>query len=130
MALAKLLSRGEITDACRRLRHVEAEQTSSDLSALERAAVAIGAADARQGKRIATNPHGRLQRLTAMVAGRRTPATLADPRLDALRRFAQVAATGRERIADLRRARDAGFNPGQIVLAARLSRGIARPVPL
>lgn len=130
MALAKLLSRDEVSDACRRSQHVETDPADNGLSALERTVIAIGAADARQGKPILANPRSRLKRLADLVAGRRTPATLADPRLDALRRFAQVAATGRERIADLRRARDAGFNPGQIVLAARLSRGIVRPVSL
>ena len=94
----------------------------ANLSRLERTVVAIGVADAAQGKRIVANPHRQLERLIRLVAARRTPATLADPRLEALRHFAQVTAQLGERIADIRRLRDAGFGLGQVVIAARLSR--------
>lgn len=101
---------------------VDAHEANRELSRLERTVVAIGVADAAQGKRLVANPHSRLERLVRLVAARRTPATLADPRLEALRHFAQVTATTRERIADIRRLRDAGFSLGQVVAAAHLSR--------
>lgn len=94
------------------------------LSEIERTVVAVGAADARRGLDIIVGSTGPLRRLTDVILGRRAPVELADPRLETLRRFAQVAARGRERIDHIRDMRHAGFNSAQIVLAARLA---ARP---
>ncbi len=122
MTLAQPLTREAVRAACRFPGTADAVGAPDELSMIERTVIAVGAADARRGLWVAAKPDGRLRRLTDLLMGRRTPIALADPRLDALRRFAQTAASGRERISDIRRVRDAGFSSPQIVLAARLSR--------
>lgn len=117
----------DTSDAGRRPCRGEACEPDRELSRLERTAIAIGVVDAAQGKRIVANPDARLQRLIRLVTGRRTPARLADPRLEALRHFAQVAAADCERLADIRRLCGAGFSLGQVVAAARLSRAHGLP---
>lgn len=124
MALANSVLRDAVRSACIHPRPAVVVGEREDLSPLERTVVSIGATDARRGLWTVQlfAPSSRLYRLTNLLLGRRTPATLADPRLEALRRFAHVAAKGRERLHDIRSVRDAGFNPAQIVLATRLSR--------
>lgn len=127
MGSAQAVSHIDISDAGYRPDQSDAGGSDSELSRLERTVIAIGVADAAQGKRIVPNPDGRLERLVRLVAGRRTPARLADPRLEALRHFAQVAAADGERIADIRRLRCAGFSLGHVVATARLSRAQGLP---
>lgn len=127
MSVAQAVSRIDTSNACGCSGHIDAIEATRELTRLERTVVAIGVADAAQGKRIVANPGALMQRLIRLVAGWRTPAMLADPRLEALRHFAQVAATGGERIADFRRVRDAGFSVAQVVTAALLSRAQALP---
>ena len=105
---------------------VRPERTASDgsLTPLEREVIGIGRRDAHDGA-IVSGEGGLLDRLrisAAQLAGRRRTTPLADPRLEALRRFAQRAALGREEITDLGALRHAGFAVSQIVIAARLAR--------
>lgn len=105
---------------------VRLDRAASDgsLTPLEREVVGIGRADA-QDRAIVDGKRGLVDRLrgsAAQLAGRRRTTPLADPRLEALRRFAQRAALGREEIADIGALRHAGFAVSQIVMAARLAR--------
>ena len=127
MGSAHAVLRVDISDTGHRPDKGDAGEPNRELSHLERTVIAIGVADAAQGKRIVADPDARLERLIRLVAGRRTPARLADPRLEALRHFAQVAAADGERIANVRRLSAAGFSLGQVVAAARLSRAPGLP---
>ena len=102
------------------------DEQLTDLSRIERMVVEIAAHDARRGIRPVAEDDlslgASIRRLVLRLRGRRDANVLADARLDTLRRFAQSAARGRERLSDLRALRDAGFTPAQIVLTARLSR--------
>ena len=94
------------------------------LTPLEREVVGIGRADAQDGAIVsgAGRLIDRLRGSAAQIAGRRRTPPLADPRLEALRRFAQRAALGHEEVADIGALRHAGFAVSQIVMAARLAR--------
>ncbi len=93
------------------------------LSPLERTVIQVAAADARRGPPLSDRAL-RLRRIVDLLLGRRPVRPLADPRLEALRRFAMRAALGRDRIGDMRSLRDAGFTLAQIVVASRLSRAV------
>ena len=102
------------------------DRTVSDgsLTPLEREVIGIGRADAHDGAIVSSKGRlvDRLRSSAAQMVGRRRTPPLADPRLEALRRFAQRAALGREEIADIGALRHAGFAVSQIVMATRLAR--------
>ncbi len=98
--------------------------TETTLSTTEWAAVAVALRDAeRYGRSAAPDmPPGRLVRLWRLLSGAETPRPLADPRLDAVRRF--VCAARRHGV----RARDLmpellghGFSPAQVEALRRVA---------
>lgn len=97
------------------------------LSPLELEVVAIGRADAQNAVLVRSGNAlvERVRDIACLVTGQRRAKPLADPKLEALRRFAQRAALAREQIADIRAMRDAGYATRQIVMTTRLARAAA-----
>jgi hypothetical protein len=97
------------------------------LSPLELEVVAIGRADAQNAVLVRSGNAlvERVRDIACLVTGQRRAKPLADPKLEALRRFAQQAALAREQITDIIAMRDAGYATPQIVMTTRLARGAA-----
>lgn len=109
----------------------QAGSTATGAERLTAMVIALGVRDASTGSRstgrnpVWTSVQARLARI-----GVPRPQPLADPRLEALRRFAHAAAQGRETESERHDLALAGFSPDAIATAAAMARALAAPTDL